>query len=123
VEDDVPLRTILRLTLQEAGFEPTDAGTGGEALSLLAGLAPDAVVLDLGLPDGQGKAVLDQLTRIRDPNGHRPSLAVISALSEEEAIRDYGPFEVPFLAKPFDPWALVRILESLIEEGRQRCLR
>ncbi len=111
VEDDVALRRILRLTLLEAGFAPSDVGIGGEALGLLAGPAPDGVILDLHLSDGQAEAVLE---RLRAPTSSRPAVVVMSGLSEDEAIRQYGPLGDPFIAKPFDPWALVGMLEQLI---------
>jgi two-component system response regulator TctD len=74
----------------------------------------DAVVLDLGLPDGQGSDVLDWLRRRRGNEGGGPAWVVMSALDRREAARQYGPVDGHFLAKPFDPWELARILNELL---------
>src|SRR5687767_9215482 len=59
VEDDRVTYTALRSLFSRRGWDVTIAATISQALSALAGgLAPDAVVLDLMLPDGQGEEVL-----------------------------------------------------------------
>ena len=104
---------MLRFALREAGFDVADVSTGGEALRILQQQPPDAAVLDLQLPDGQGGATLDFLRR---SEGRRdaPVWVVISALDQEEAIKRFGPLGRHFLAKPFDPWQLVAILNTLL---------
>jgi two-component system response regulator MprA len=51
VDDDRPLRDALRRTLVLGGYDTLQAGDGEEALSQVAASEPDAVVLDVGLPD------------------------------------------------------------------------
>jgi CheY-like chemotaxis protein len=78
------------------------------------------VVLDLGLSDRQGRGVLDWLRRRGpDGDGHLPVWVVMSALDQDDATRQYGPLGRQFLAKPFDPWVLVGLLQKLLgEESR-----
>jgi DNA-binding response OmpR family regulator len=105
---------MLGFALREAGFQVSLAGSGGAALSALEAGPVDAVVLDLGLPDGQGSDVLDWLRRRRGNEGGGPAWVVMSALDRREAARQYGPVDGHFLAKPFDPWELARILNELL---------
>jgi DNA-binding response OmpR family regulator len=111
VEDDPAIARILRVCFRRAGFETTEVATGGEALKKMDEARPDAVLLDLGLPDGLGGSVLRRLHEARD--GY-PAWLVISALDEDEANRRYGPLKGVFVPKPFDPWELVRKLEELL---------
>lgn len=114
VEDDLGVTRMLGFALREAGFQVSSAGSGAEALSVLESLSVDAVVLDLGLPDNQGGAVLAWLRRRkRDGNGG-PVWVVMSAQDRREAARRYGPVDGHFLAKPFDPWELARLLNELL---------
>ena len=114
VEDDRSVRQMLRLSLQAAGFEVTEAANGREALDLLKDGAMAAVVLDLGLPDGLGGVVLERLRRGQNGGAVTPVWVVVSALDREEATKRYGPLGSHFMAKPFNPWDLVRTLETLL---------
>lgn len=111
VEDDDGVATVLTMCLSNAGFEVGQTATGKEALRILDIELPDAVVLDLDLPDQLGGTVLDTLRRA--PPAAAPAWVVISALRQEEAARQYGSLG-SFLAKPFDPWLLVEMLDGLL---------
>ena len=126
VEDNQSVARMLRFSLRRAGFDVTEATTGEEALQILEHHPIGAVVLDLGLPDGLGSAVLDRLLQPEEQGYDFPAWVVISALDREEVVRRYGPLGGHFLAKPFDPWDLVRTLEDLLsgkeEPGQGRTL-
>ncbi len=118
VEDDPAAAKMLRFSLGAAGFDVAAVTAGAEALDILNKQgATDVVVLDLGLPDGLGKAVLDRLQEADDYGF--PAWGVISALDCEEATSRYGPLGTHFLAKPFNPWNLIRMLEALLSERRR----
>ena len=121
IEDDESVTRMLRLSLRSAGFYTTEVATGGEALHILKQQPPDAAVLDLQLPDSQGGAVLEWLRQLDERARSSPVLVVISALDRNEATRRYGPLGTHFLAKPFDPWNLVAMLQNLLlAEGEAR---
>jgi len=61
VDDEAPMRRFLRASLSAAGYAVDEAGTGAEALRLAASHPPDAVLLDLGLPDLDGVEVMRRL--------------------------------------------------------------
>lgn len=61
VDDEAPIRQFLRISLAAHGYRVLEAGSGREGLNLAAQARPDLLVLDLGLPDMDGKDVLREL--------------------------------------------------------------
>ena len=61
VEDDAHIRRFLRATLVTQGYGLLEVETGEEGLALAAAQVPDLVLLDLGLPDMDGKEVIRRL--------------------------------------------------------------
>jgi two-component system KDP operon response regulator KdpE len=61
IDDEVQIRRLLQLALESAGFKVLKAETGEEGIRRAAADQPDIVVLDLGLPDKDGRAVLREL--------------------------------------------------------------
>ena len=122
VEDDRSVARVLRIALAEGGFAVREVASGAEALVALSSDPTDAVVLDLGLPDGRGRAVLQWLQNRSEPEYSRPVCVAISALNREEAASIHGLLDEPFLGKPFDPWELVRILQELLLDRQGRPL-
>jgi two-component system OmpR family response regulator len=61
VEDDADLRRVLRKGLGEEGFEVVAVGNGAEAIRVAAGDHPDALIVDIGLPDSDGRDVCQAL--------------------------------------------------------------
>jgi two-component system KDP operon response regulator KdpE len=97
IEDEAPLRRYLRASLQSFGYRVEEAGTGSEGRDLLLRLSPDVVLLDLGLPDGDG---LDLAREIR--GWSRVPIIVVSARGKEEdkiLALDVGADD--YLTKPF----------------------
>src|SRR6266849_4817357 len=77
VDDDANLCDVLQLTLRSAALEVDTAGSAGQALAVVARQRPDAVLLDLGLPDLPGLEVLARLRRLA------PALPVIVCTGDE----------------------------------------
>ena len=65
VEDEPPIRKLLRMGLSTQGYEILDAPSGKAALELL-GQKPNLIILDLGLPDIEGLELL-RMIRAREP--------------------------------------------------------
>jgi two-component system KDP operon response regulator KdpE len=61
IDDEVQIRRLLRVTLEASGYRVWEAATGGDGIVEAAQRKPDAVVLDLGLPDLDGLTVLKRL--------------------------------------------------------------
>ena len=114
VEDDRAVRRMLGFALGAAGFEVREATTGSEALAALANEPTDAVLLDLTLPDGRGGEVLRHLQNA-PPSTDKPRVwLTMSALDPQEATARFGEMGPRFVEKPFDPWHVVRLIESLL---------
>lgn len=108
VEDDPAVARMLRFSLRRAGFDVIAVTTGGEAVQQLAGDTIDAVVLDVGLPDGRAG---DVLTQLRDPKAPAREWVVVTAQDRDDVTRRFGSLEGHFMSKPFDPWALAERLQ------------
>jgi two-component system KDP operon response regulator KdpE len=114
VEDDAEIRGLLRSSLAAEGFEVTTAVSLSEATALLKHDAPDLVVLDLGLPDGDGAALVREVRR-------QSALPIIVASARNEqggkiALLDAGADD--YLVKPFSvDELLARIRVALRHRG------
>ncbi len=115
IEDDRSVRRMLRFSLADSGFEVAEVDNGSAAISRLESDPPDAVIVDLGLADGRGRAVLEWLHRRSLQENGRPVWVVVSALDRDQATKQYGALGQHFLPKPFDPWDLVELLERLLQ--------
>ncbi len=97
IEDEPQMRRFLRTSLASHGFRPLEASSGQEGVALATAHAPEVVLLDLGLPDGDGIALT---RRLREWS--RVPIIVISARGREadkvEAL-DAGADD--YLTKPF----------------------
>jgi two-component system, OmpR family, KDP operon response regulator KdpE len=97
VDDEPQIQRFLGPALSAAGYEVLHAATGREALRMIATSAPDVVVLDLGLPDLDGKAVLTEAR-----NYYSAPIVVLSARDRETekiAALDLGADD--YVEKPF----------------------
>lgn len=100
VEDDLALRSALHRGLEEAGFRLWCAvGTGAEFLSLLDHGRPDCVVLDIGLPDADGR---DVLIALRTRGVDVPVLLLTARGALDDKIAGFHSGADDYLVKPFD---------------------
>ncbi len=97
VEDDREIRALLQSSLTVEGFEVQTAVSLSEAAALLRHKPPDIVVLDLGLPDGDGVQLVHELRK-----QHTTPVIVVSARHQEAQkieLLDAGADD--YLSKPF----------------------
>ena len=114
VDDDRALRDVLRRTLSLAGYEVRVADTGASALAEVASGIPDAVVLDIGLPDIDGLEVCRLLRR----EGNRVPVLMLTArdaVSDRIDGLDAGADD--YLVKPFDVDELKARLRALLRRA------
>ncbi|MER7760007.1 response regulator [Streptomyces sp. NPDC097619] len=97
VEDDPQLVRALRINLQARGFEVDEARDGASALRLAAARRPDAVLLDLGLPDMDG---LDVIAGLRGWS-RIPVLVLSARHTSEEKVRALDAGADDYVTKPF----------------------
>jgi two-component system response regulator MprA len=120
VEDDDELRALLARGLREEGFSVERARTGGELLERIEQVAPDALVIDIGLPDTDGRD-LCQALRVRGIQTPVLFLTARDALVDRLAGFDAGGDD--YLSKPFELVELVARLHALLRRtGREGAL-
>jgi two-component system KDP operon response regulator KdpE len=118
VDDEPQIQRFLKPSLEAAGYEPIAAMSGGEALKQIATKAPDVVVLDLGLPDMDGK---DVIKGVREWS--QVPIIVLSARDREAekiAALDLGADD--YVSKPFGIGELMARIRTVLrhrsrEEG------
>jgi DNA-binding response OmpR family regulator len=112
VEDDESVRQLVRVTLQMNDYEVVEAKDGLEGLLLLELHRPDAVVLDLMMPDVGGERMLAQLRAT--PETKRTPVVIITGKPEvaPEVIGLVG--RENFFPKPFDPDAVIERIRALV---------
>lgn len=97
VDDDKAIRRFLRITLRANGYTVFEAGGARAALAAVEAVRPDVIILDLGLPDGDGAEVTQQL-RDRD---QIPILILSVKDREEDKIAALEAGAEDYLTKPF----------------------
>ena len=97
VDDEPPIRKLLRMGLTAQGYEILEAGNGKAALELLE-QKPDLVILDLGLPDIQGH---DLLRSIRSRNESVPIMVLSSRGDEAGKVQALDLGADDYVTKPF----------------------
>src|SRR5687768_6271239 len=114
VEDEEPLRRVLRDLLEREGFTVVEAADGVQALDEVDRSAPDVLVLDLNLPRLDGYGVLSHL-RARPSTAKLPVIVLTAKGDEENEVKVFETGANDFLTKPFRPRALSARLRALLK--------
>jgi len=116
VDDEPAILRFLKPALEANGFEVGSAATAGEALKQISGRPPDIVILDLGLPDSDGKEVVRQVRLWSDV-----PIVVLSAREREaEKIESLDLGADDFVNKPFGIGELMARLRAALRHRAQR---
>ena len=110
-EDDPAIRRVVTKSMQLAGHDVLVAHNGGEALRLFGDDdALDALILDIGLPDADGRDVCQALRS----NGQQAPVMFLTALGAvHDKLSGFSAGADDYLPKPFDPLELVARVEVL----------
>ncbi len=115
-EDDAALRSVLVRGLEDEGFEVSAVGTGREAIERFGnGTAPDAIVLDIGLPDADGRDVCQAL---RASGLTTPVLFLTARDAVVDRVAGFRSGGDDYLAKPFVLVELIVRLEALLRRAQ-----
>ena len=108
VEDDAPVRRLITASLSAEDYTVVAAGTAAEAVQLAATQNPDIILLDLGLPDGDGVEVIEKVRLWTET-----PIIVISARDEDtDKIEALDAGADDYLTKPFSVAELLARLRS-----------
>ncbi len=110
IDDERPLRRLLEMTLGAHGFEVRSVPTGAEGIAEAAAFRPDGILLDLGLPDGDGKAVLARIREWSDV----PVIVLTARDREEEKIEALDSGADDYVVKPFSTGELLARLRAVL---------
>ncbi|MCA0402107.1 MAG: response regulator [Proteobacteria bacterium] len=112
IEDEAPIRRFLTIALGAGGFEVLEAERGRKGIELAAVLAPDAVLLDLGLPDIDGKAVIASIREWSQV----PILVLSVRDGEAEKIAALDAGADDYVTKPFATGELLARLRAALRK-------
>ena len=115
VDDEPQIVRGLRVVLRNAGFRVDAAGTKEEALDALSHRPPDAVLLDLVLPDGSG---VDVCRQVREWS--QVPIVVVSAVGDErEKVRALDAGADDYVTKPFGSQELAARLRAVLRRAAE----
>jgi len=117
VEDEMPLITLIRYNLQEAGFDVGEAHDGEEALVQLRERKPDLIVLDWMLPAVSGIEVCRQVRR-RAETRDIPIILLTAKSEEHDRIRGLDSGADDYVTKPFSPAELIARVRAVMRRTR-----
>jgi DNA-binding response OmpR family regulator len=119
VDDEESILSTLKLFLELSGFEVSTAGNGVEALGTLAQQQPDLIVLDVLMPQLDGRETLRQ---IRQQGDWTPVILLTQVAGTAQRIMAIDEGADDYLNKPFDPQELVVRIRAVLrrtQAGRQ----
>jgi two-component system KDP operon response regulator KdpE len=113
-DDEPQILRALRITLRDAGFDVIPAATAAAALDAASLRMPDAAILDLVLPDGDG---IEVTQRLREWSA-LPIIVLSAVGEEEEKVRALEAGADDYVTKPFSPRELVARLHAVLRRAR-----
>jgi two-component system, OmpR family, response regulator len=114
VEDDAELRAVVRRALEEEGFSVSCSGTGAEAMRRVAEASPDALVIDVGLPDADGR---DLCQALRAQGIQSPVLFLTARDALADRLAGFGAGGDDYLTKPFALAELTARLRAVLNRA------
>ncbi|WP_208827853.1 response regulator [Streptomyces ficellus] len=111
VDDNRVIRQLIRVNLELEGFEVVTAADGAECLDVVHHVRPDVVTLDVVMPRLDGLRTAERLRE--DPRTRHLPVAIVSACTQYEVESGLAAGVDAFLAKPFEPADLVRLVRGL----------
>lgn len=112
VEDDIQLTQLLKVLLAHDGYQVSLATTLSEASRLIDRFGPEAIILDVQLPDGNG---LEWMKKMRE-SSQAKDVPIIVLTGRLPDLEHYGhPLLIDWLEKPFDEKRLLKALKSAIQ--------
>lgn len=112
VDDEPYVGLVLQPRLEAAGFDVVLARTLADARAAIAGSLPDALLLDLHLPDGSGVDLLRDLRK--QAGGAALPVVVLTAEGEDRVLAELGRLGAAVLSKPFSPSKLTAQLAGML---------
>ena len=111
VDDATFMRMKATKLLSSKGYEVIEAATGAEAVECYKAESPDAVLLDITMPDMDGLQALKEIKKI-DPNAN---VAMVTAMGQQSIVMEaLKAGAADFIVKPFAPDRVLNAVEKLV---------
>jgi two-component system response regulator MprA len=114
VEDDHELRAVVMRALEEEGFAVSGAGSGSEAMRRISAKAPDALVIDVGLPDADGR---DLCQALRAQGMQSPVIFLTARDALTDRLAGFGAGGDDYVTKPFSLAELAARLRATLNRA------
>ncbi len=98
IDDELPIRRLLRISLEKSGYQVFEAASAEDGLRMILGTKPDIVLLDLNLPDTDGREVLRSLREWSS----LPVIVLSVRNAEEDIVELLDAGADDFVIKPFN---------------------
>jgi two-component system phosphate regulon response regulator PhoB len=116
IEDEAPIRDMLRMLLQPAGFNVSEAEDGTQAEHLLHEQLPDIILLDWMLPNASGIDITQRLKK--DPRyADIPIILLTARAMEENKIKGLNAGADDYIVKPFSPRELLARIQAVLRRS------
>ncbi|MCW3064107.1 MAG: two component transcriptional regulator, winged helix family [Solirubrobacterales bacterium] len=113
VDDEADVRNLIRILLERAGHDVSEAASGREALRRLHAVRPDLVVLDVTMPEMDGWQTLERIRDLSDV----PVLMLTARAGELDKVRGLKAGADDYVVKPFGRQELLARVEALLRRA------
>ncbi|MGA8205664.1 MAG: response regulator transcription factor, partial [Woeseiaceae bacterium] len=114
VDDELPIRKFLRISLSAEHYSVVEAANGAEALRQVSERSPDLVILDLGLPDVQGEELIEGIRAVSAV----PIIVLSIRAAEGQKIAAFDAGASDYVTKPFSLGELTARIRALLRDRR-----
>lgn len=118
-DDNKHIRMLVNATLRVRNYEVIEADDGEAAIEVAVAEKPDLILLDVMMPKMDGFDVL-KLLRKRPETKDCPIVMLTTAAQEADQIRGWDGGVDDYVIKPFNPSALLDVVERLLSSGSER---
>jgi two-component system KDP operon response regulator KdpE len=116
VDDESQIRKLLKITLESEGYKSEECENGKQAVRLVSSIKPNLVILDLGLPDIDGKEVIDIIREWTEI----PIIVCSVRNDDREVVTALNKGADDYVTKPFNPDVLLaRIATNLRKSAKE----
>lgn len=116
VEDDKQIQKLLEVSLEEHDFSLKVCGSQKEGMSYVVTFNPDLILLDLGLPDGDGKIFIEKIREFSNV----PIIIVSARNAEQEIVDSLNLGADDYVVKPFFTGELVARINSALRHAAKK---
>ncbi|MGB1539452.1 MAG: response regulator transcription factor, partial [Rickettsiales bacterium] len=113
VDDEPQIRKLLKISLEAEGYKTEECENGAQAIRLSASIKPDLIILDLGLPDMDGKEVI---VNVREWS-QTPIVVCSVRDGDQEVIDALGRGADDYVTKPFNADVLLARIEANLRKA------